>query len=113
VRGNVKGATAAVMRYGYGRGEFFGGYEPRFTGRGVGPGRWMGSSDHISEARVGKAGKEANPMAGPGCKTPGPVLRSKPARWTNHEVGPRVAYGSATPNHPVFGPGEGRRDDAR
>jgi hypothetical protein len=74
---NSKRATAAVMRYGYGRGEFFEGCEPRC--------REKRTAHHGLQLRLAACGspiwKHSELHSVSGCNKPEACVRSKPSRW--------------------------------
>lgn len=74
---NDKGATAAVTRYGYGRGVFFEGCEPR-----CGEQRCTTISRRLRSAIGGEfVGKRSEPCPVSGCNRPEARVRSKPSEW--------------------------------
>jgi len=85
-RQNDKRATAAVMRYGYGRGGFFEGCEPR-----CGKGR-MFTIDCWLWLTIdgGTVRKRSEPYPVSGCNKPEACERSKPSRWCETTRAERV-----------------------
>jgi len=107
-RQNSRRVTAAVMRYGYRRGEFFEGCEPR-----CGKGRPFPIGYRLRSVKGGgttQKRSELHPVSG--CNKPVACARSKPSRWcetTRTERVDRLAANDRT--MAAMSSGSGRAED--